>query len=277
VFPLKDNIPTDRLPIVTILLIAISVVVYFGFQHGGVLHGPRDSSIVRYGAIPYEVTHPGKHCATSGQLRDGALLETGGTVVCEGQRVQTTSGEQGTVAHTPGGPSTWLTLFTSMFLHGGILHLLGNMLFLWIFGATVEDSMARWRYALFYLAGGLAAVLLQVGFSPGSTAPTVGASGAIAAVLGGYILLYPRAKVVALVFVIFFFAPIELPAWLMLGFWFVEQALFAAASLGSPNGGGGVAYVAHVGGFVFGLLAIRTFVQRRKHIRLPPPALPALR
>jgi membrane associated rhomboid family serine protease len=273
VFPLKDNIPTDRLPIVTILLIAINVVVYFGFQHGGILHGPRESSIVRYGAIPYEVTHPGKHCATSAQLAGGVALETNGAVVCEGQQVRTTAGEE-TVGQTPGGPATVLTLVTSMFLHGGILHLLGNMLFLWIFGATVEDGMARWRYVLFYLLGGLAAVILQVGFSPSSTAPTVGASGAIAAVLGGYILLYPRARVVALVFVIFFFTLIELPAWLMLGFWFLTQALFAAASLGNPDGGGGVAYFAHIGGFAFGLLAIRAFAQRRKRMGPPPPPIP---
>jgi membrane associated rhomboid family serine protease len=274
VFPLKDNIPTDRLPIVTLLLIAMNVVVYFGFQHGGILHGPRESSIVRYGVIPYELTHPGKHCATSATLRDGTPLDTGGAVVCEGQHVQTSAGEV-TIARTPGGPATALTLVTSMFLHGGILHLLGNMLFLWIFGATVEDSMARWRYVLFYLLGGLAAAVLQVGFSPHSSAPTVGASGAIAAVLGGYILLYPRAKVVALVLIVFFFWLIELPAWLMLGFWFLVQALYAAAALGNPNGGGGVAYFAHVGGFAFGLLAIRSFAQRRKRLGPPPPPVPA--
>jgi membrane associated rhomboid family serine protease len=275
VFPLKDNIPTSRLPIVTILLIAINVVVYFGYQHGGIAHGPSDSSVVRYGLIPYEVTHPGDHCAETATLSGGAPLQTGGEVVCEGQRVTLSSGQPATVADTPGGPATALTLLTSMFLHGGILHLLGNMLFLWIFGATVEDSMRRPRFVLFYLLGGLAAVALQVGFSPDSTAPTVGASGAIAAVLGGYFVLYPRARVVTLVLIVFFFTLIELPAWLMLGFWFVEQALFAAASVGSPQGGGGVAYFAHVGGFVFGLFAIRALVRRRRRLG-PPPGFPAL-
>jgi rhomboid family protein len=273
VFPLKDNIPTDRLPLVTILLILVNVVVYFGFQHGGIAHGPSDASVVRYGVIPYEVAHPGKHCATSATLPGGAPLGTGGDVVCEGERVTLSDGQAVTVAHTPAGPSTWLTLLTSMFLHGGILHLLGNMLFLWIFGANVEDATGRPRFLLFYLLGGLAAVALQVAIDASSTAPTIGASGAIAGVLGGYILLYPRARVVTVVLLIFFFTLIELPAWVMLGIWFVEQALFAASSLGSPQGGGGVAYFAHVGGFVFGLLAIRAFAQRRKS--LPPPGLPA--
>jgi rhomboid family protein len=271
VFPLKDNIPTDRLPIVTILLILVNVLVYFGVQHGSIAHGPRDREIVRYGVIAYELTNPGKQCATSGALVGGREVQTSGSeVVCEGERVTLSDGQQATVERTPHGPSTWLTLLTSMFLHGSILHLLGNMIFLWIFGATVEDSMARWRYVLFYLLGGLAAIGLQVAFSPSSTAPTIGASGAIAAVLGGYTLLYPRARVVTVVFIILLFTLIELPAWLMLGLWFLEQAVFAASSLGTPQGGSGVAYAAHVGGFVFGLLAIRLFVQRRKH--WPPPA-----
>ena len=277
-FPLKDNIPTRRLPIATLLLIALNVVVYFGFQHGGILHGPSDASVVRYGLVPYEITHPGRHCATTATLPGGVPLGTAGAVVCEGQRVTLSDGRQVTVARTPGGPATGLTLLTSMFLHGGILHLLGNMLFLWIFGATVEDAMRRPRFLCFYLLGGLAAAALQIGFQPGSTAPTVGASGAIAAVLGGYILLYPRARVVTLVLIVFFFTLIELPAWVMLGVWFAEQALFAAASLGSPQGGGGVAYFAHIGGFVFGLFAIRAFVRRRRALGPPgaPGGLPAL-
>ena len=167
--------------------------------------------------------------------------------------------------------SAWLTLVTSMFLHGGILHLAGNMLFLWIFGTNVEDAMSRLRYVAFYLLGGLAAIGLQIAIDPSSPVPTVGASGAIAAVLGGYILLYPRARIVTVVFIIFFFTLIELPAWVMLGLWFLEQALVGGASLAQPAGGegGGVAYFAHIGGFLFGLLAIRAFAQRRK--RMPPP------
>ena len=231
-FPLKDNIPTDRLPIVTLLLIAANVFVYFFLQHGGLGHGPSNASVIDYGAIPAEVTHE--------------------------------QPDQGPIA-------SYLTLVTAMFLHGGILHLAGNMLFLWIFGTNVEDAMSRVRYVAFYLLGGLCAIGLQIAMDPGSTVPTVGASGAIAAVLGGYIVLYPRARIVTVVFIIFLFTLIELPAWVLLGFWFVEQALFTAGQLVQPtgSGGGGVAYAAHVGGFVFGLLAIRVFAQRRK--RMPPP------
>jgi membrane associated rhomboid family serine protease len=145
------------------------------------------------------------------------------------------------------------------------------MLFLWIFGNNVEDSMGPARFLLFYVAGGLAALALQVAVEPNSMAPTVGASGAIAAVLGGYVVLYPRARVLTLVLIILFFTVIELPAMAMLGLWFAEQAVFGAVGLTDPTGGGGgVAYFAHVGGFAFGLLAIRALATRRKPT--PPTA-----
>ena len=277
-FPLKDNIPTDRVPLLTILLILANVFVYFFVQGGGILDGPRNAEVVKYGAIPYEVTHSGERCGTSARLDDGARVETGGRVVCEGATVRLSDGTSARVESTgdSGGISAWLTLVTSMFLHGGILHLAGNMLFLWIFGTNVEDSMSRLRFVAFYLLGGLAAIGLQIAIDPGSTVPTVGASGAIAAVLGGYILLYPRARIVTVVFIFFFFTVFELPAWVMLGIWFLEQALVGASSLAQPAGGegGGVAYFAHIGGFVFGLLAIRAFAQRRKR-QSPSGAIPA--
>jgi membrane associated rhomboid family serine protease len=157
-----------------------------------------------------------------------------------------------------------------MFMHASILHIGGNMLFLWIFGNNVEDSMGPVKFLGFYILGGIAALALQVAIGPNSTAPTLGASGAIAAVLGGYIVLYPRARVLTLVLIILFFTVIELPAWVMLGVWFAEQAVFGAANLTNPTGGGGgVAYFAHVGGFAFGLLAIRLLATKRKTI--PPP------
>jgi membrane associated rhomboid family serine protease len=280
VFPLKDNIPTDRFPILTVLLIVANVFVYFFVQGGGIFDGPRDAEVVKYGAIPYEVTHPGDQCGTSARLEGGARLDTGGGVVCEGDTVRLSDGARATVESTSGGGgvSAWLTLVTSMFLHGGILHLAGNMLFLWIFGTNVEDAMSRVRYVAYYLLGGFAAIALQIVFDPSSTVPTVGASGAIAAVLGGYILLYPRARVVTLVFIVFIFTLIELPAWLMLGLWFVQQAFFGVAQVAQPageSGGGGVAYFAHIGGFVFGLLAVRAFAQRRKQQPPRAPAIPA--
>jgi membrane associated rhomboid family serine protease len=160
-------------------------------------------------------------------------------------------------------PSTILTILTGMFMHGGLLHILGNMLFLWIFGNNVEDSMNRAVFLLFYLAGGLVAMLAQTALDPNSTIPTLGASGAIAAVLGGYALLYPRARVLTLVFIIFFVTILRLPALLVLGAWFVLQLLdFSQVVSGPVGGGGGVAYLAHIGGFLFGLATIKLFATR---------------
>jgi membrane associated rhomboid family serine protease len=255
VFPLKDNIPTDRTAIVTIALIAINVIVYFVLQKGGILSGPSDSGVVDYGAIPYEITHPGKECAISAQQ-----------LVCEGQ--------PGVAGTAPDQPSTILTVFSAMFMHGSILHLAGNMLFLWIFGNNVEDSMGPVKFIVFYLLGGVVALAGQVIIEPNAAVPTIGASGAVAAVLGGYILLYPRARVVTLIFIVFFFTILELPAMLILGFWFLQQVAFGYFDLANPaGGGGGVAYFAHIGGFLFGLLAIKLLASRTKDYT-PPPKYP---
>lgn len=145
----------------------------------------------------------------------------------------------------------WHTALTSMFLHGGWMHLAGNMLFLWIFGDNLEDLMGHARYLGFYLLCGLAAAGLQVMADPGSPVPMVGASGAIAGVMGGYLLLFPRAKVDVLIIFIIFFRIFPIPAWIMLGLWFGMQ-LFSG--LASPGNAGGVAYWAHIGGFVAGLM-----------------------
>jgi membrane associated rhomboid family serine protease len=227
--PIKDNIPTDRFPLVTVCLILANAVVYvLAVAHGGsLISGPDAHELAKYGVSPEQITDP-----------------TG---------------------------RTWETVFTSMFLHASIVQIAGNMLFLWIFGNNVEDSTGRARVLAFYVVGGLAALALQVAVGPHSTAPTVGASGAIAAVLGGYIVLYPRARVLTLVLVILFFTVIEIPAMVMIGVWFAVQALFGAVGLTDPTGGGGVvADFAHVGGFVFGLLAIRALATRRKSV--PPTA-----
>ena len=194
---------------------------------------------VEYGAIPYEITHPGDQCVITD---DGTQIACGDV---QGEDL----------------PPTWLTLLTSIFMHGSLLHLAGNMLFLWIFGNNIEDSMGRIRFVLFYLLGGLVAVLAQTVLDTNSAIPTIGASGAIAAVLGGYAVLYPRARVVTLILIIIFFTIIELPALWVLGGWFVLQVLYGAADLANPvgEGGGGVAFFAHIGGFLFGLLAIRLF------------------
>jgi len=149
-----------------------------------------------------------------------------------------------------------LSVFTSMFLHGGLLHLGGNMLYLWIFGNNVEDAMGHGRFIVFYLLCGLAAALAQTFQAPDSTVPMIGASGAIGGVLGGYIMLFPRARILVLLPIIVFITVIRIPAVIVLGFWFVMQFLLSAATVGQ---GGGVAHWAHVGGFAAGVLLIIPF------------------
>ena len=152
----------------------------------------------------------------------------------------------------------WLTLVTAQFLHGGWLHLGGNMLFLWIFGNNVEDCLGHVKFLIFYLACGILASLSQWFFSSGSAIPSLGASGAIAGVMGAYILRYPQAKVLTLLPLGFFITTVRIPAFFFLGFWFVQQAFYGVASLNAPANigmeGGGVAYWAHAGGFVFGAI-----------------------
>jgi membrane associated rhomboid family serine protease len=274
VFPLKDNIPTERFPVVTVALIAINVFVFLFLQQPSGFSSVNDEIVVKYGAIPYELTHPGKHCAFGDRVTPtGELIPSHqGTVACEGTIVQTSQGPTEIRSIAGSEPSPWLKIFTAMFMHGGFLHIIGNMLFLWIFGNNVEDAMGPLKFIVFYLLSGIAALALQVAFNPDSAVPTIGASGAIAGVLGGYILLYPRARVLTLIFLIFFVTFIEVPAVVVLGLWFLEQLYFGAADLSNPTGGG-VAYFAHIGGFAFGLIFIRALATR---VRKPPePRLPA--
>jgi rhomboid family protein len=246
VFPLKDNIPTENFAVVTVALIVLNVLAYFFFQHGTITLGDPSSpayvnNLWDYAYIPRELTH-GDQC-----------IPRGDQVVCGDFR---------------GLPATWITLFTAVFMHGGLLHLGGNMLFLWIFGNNVEDSMGPVRFLVFYLLAGLAATAGQTLVGPNSPIPNIGASGAIAGVLGGYLLLFPRARVVTVVFIIFFFTILELPAMLFLVIWFAEQALFGYLGVLNPGeSGGGVAYFAHIGGFVFGLAAIKLFASERRRQR----------
>ena len=271
--PLRDNIPSDNFPVVTVAIIAINVLVFLFLQ------GPSFSlssgqeveskPIVEYGAIPYRITHPGDKCRFA-EVKGGTSQQEG--LFCENtskyREVATlpscARAAVGEVCHERiAQPPAFLTIFTSMFMHGGWLHIIFNMLFLWIFGNNIEDSMGGLRFAVFYLLGGLAAGVTQVAVSPDSTTPLVGASGAIAGVLGGYALLYPRARVLTLVFAFFIFV-VEIPALVMLGIWIFLQFLPAVGQLASPDVGsqGGVAYFAHIGGFIFGLLAIKMFANR---------------
>ena len=168
---------------------------------------------------------------------------------------------------------SWLaSVFVSMFLHGGWLHLAGNMLFLWVFGNNVEDRLGRITFLLLYVLGGLAATALQVAFDPNSAVPNVGASGAIAAVLGSYLVMFPRARIHTLVFFIFI-TSLQLPAVVVLVGWFVLQLFSGVGGMGNQLGGG-VAYWAHVGGFVFGLAVTWLFFRSRGRpdpYALPPP------
>lgn len=168
------------------------------------------------------------------------------------------------------GLQRWLPLLTSTFLHGGWWHLISNMLALYIFGDNIEDSLGRLRYTVFYICCGLAASLIHVLVNRGSQIPTVGASGAIAGVLGAYLLLFPQARVLTLVLVFYFLRPVQMPALLYLGLWFVSQLFNGLFSLGAADAlqTGGVAYWAHIGGFVFGLAVIRLIIPRQ---RIAPP------
>ncbi len=223
--PLYDDNPTRRRPVVTIGLI-IACVAVFAWQV--TLPGREgDIAIFSFGVIP-------------AVLFGIEELPPG-------------------VAQVP----AWTTIVTSMFMHGGFLHLGGNMLFLWIFGNNVEDSMGRGRFLLFYLLCGTAAALAQSLPDPTSTIPMVGASGAIGGVLGAYILLHPRANVRCLVWIIIFATIINVPAVIVLGFWFAGQVLSGVAT---PTSSGGVAFWAHVGGFVAGMVLIPFF--REKGVRL---------
>lgn len=240
-FPLKDHNPTRRRPYVTILFVAINVVV---FAYEMMLGSSVNDFVAAWGAIPYELT------------RFEDLVGPAG----------------GGFEHTPGPAFIPLTLISSMFMHGSVMHIFGNMLYLWIFGNNVEDVLGHVRFIFFYLLCGVLAGLAHVLFNPNSTVPTVGASGAVAGVLGAYMVMYPKARVLTLVFLGIFIRMMEVPAALLLLVWFVMQSLQGFLSLGVRELSGGVAWFAHIGGFVAGAvlslaLAGRTIREIRERSR----------
>jgi membrane associated rhomboid family serine protease len=158
----------------------------------------------------------------------------------------------------------WITILTSMFMHGSWSHILGNMVFLWAFGPEIEETMNPWRYGAFYLAGGAVAMLAQVAGAPGSTVPCLGASGAIAAVMGAFLVTYPRDKIRTILAIGWYIRVTFIPAALLIGFWFVIQLLSLGAVANVQSGG--VAYLAHIGGMVFGALAVRLFEDPRRRL-----------
>ena len=222
--PLHDNVPTRAFPLVTVTLIVTNFVVWFWELSGGGF----ERHVGDYSYYP---------CSVSDSCLPGA-------------------------GHLP----YWESAFTSMFMHASWGHVLGNMLFLWIFGNNVEDTFGRARFLLFYLAGGVAATALQsvvtlgYGTERDAEVPNLGASGAIAAVLGAYFVLIPWGRVLTFILPFFFF---ELPAIVFLGFWFLFQLVVGGFAFVQPQAGGGVAYFAHVGGFAFGLAAVKIFAAGR--------------
>ncbi len=226
--PLRDNVPTRSFPIVTTALIAANTVVWLLELRGTSV----EHDVLRYGFYP---------CSVSGPC----------------------------VAPAPPDRLPWYEgAFTSMFMHGSWAHLIGNMLFLWIFGNNVEESLGRIRFLVWYVLAGFAATALQTAITlhyaavQGASVPSVGASGAIAGVLGAYLFLLPGARVLTLVG---FFFPVEIPAILFLGFWFLFQLWEGNYSLTHPQAGGGIAFFAHVGGFLFGLVTIPFLARRPRY------------
>ena len=232
--PYHDENRTQRTAIVTVLIIAANVAAWI-FVQGAGADMPLAASVCNLGLIPGELT---------GLLPAGARFPMGDDLVCV-----TDPGRQvGNV-------------FTSMFLHGSWFHLLGNMWFLWLFGNNIEDSMTRPRFIVFYLLCGLAAAFTQVAIEPRSVVPMVGASGAISGVMGAYLVLYPRVRVFTLVPLGFFVTSVALPAWAMLLYWGVLQAAGGFTRIGGGDSGG-VAFWAHVGGFVAGIVLVTLFKRR---------------
>ncbi|MDP9227902.1 MAG: rhomboid family intramembrane serine protease [Actinomycetota bacterium] len=288
--PLKDNIPTDRFPVVTVAFIVINIAFFIWqltfsgepqLSEEPLNYSNINQSSLEYGAIPYRVTHPDEagDCAVGavGQADTSGNYEAG--VVCPGtpeyvKAEALDDSDPQSDLFIPVNQAPWyVTLFTSMFMHGGILHIAGNMLFLWVFGNNIEDSMGRLKFALFYLAAGIVALYSQALLDVNSTVPTIGASGAVAGVLGAYALLHPGARVLTLIFIIFFVTVVEIPALILLAIWFILQFLPALGQVATPEvgGGGGVAYFAHVGGFLFGLATIKLLANKRRD---PEPRLP---
>jgi membrane associated rhomboid family serine protease len=259
--PLKDNVPTRHLPILTLALIVANLAIFAWAEHAPAERLPTTLGVplrvsgftavtAEFGFVPCEVQDRCPH-------GDDTILlgyDNGRPVYAR-------------VHHVP----VLASVVTAMFMHGSWEHVLGNMLFLWIFGNNIEDRLGRRRFLVFYLLGGLTAALLQFLSGPGSDVPNIGASGAIAAVLGGYLILYPRAAVITYIPPIFFF---PLPAVLFLIGWIVLQ-IYAVGYVQVGSAGGGVAYYAHIGGFVFGLATIRWWVRQNEGRTRPPAAWPA--
>ncbi len=257
--PIRDVNPTTRTSWITLALIAANVVVFLLWQPTFAANSETRTFFFFYcnALVPWEITHQTSLAEGGAAARDAIEADLGPQL---GPGV---GGDlQQELQQRCADKDVNLSIPVSMFLHGGWLHIAGNMLFLWIFGNNVEDRLKRPLFIAFYFLGGLAATALQLAFGPNSTIPNVGASGAIAAVLGAYLVLFPRARVYTIV-IFFFITAIELPAVAVLGFWFVLQLFSGVGSIGGDVSTGGVAYWAHVGGFAFGAAVAWLFFRGR--------------
>ena len=273
--PLRDNVPARGFPLITVTLIAISLVAFlwqltlsdsrastFNLAQAGV--SERDAATIERGAIPFRLTHPGSHC--------GATAER---IVCgEGALTTVDDSELVRVPRNLRSPATWTTPISSLFMHVDLLHLVVNMLFLLIFGRTLEASLGRGRFALFYLGAGLAAIGLQTLFEPNAADPIIGASGAVAGVLGAYAVSYPRARIVGLALVPLFATPVEFPAIALVVAWFLLQLIPGVAQLATPDAAeGALAYVTCVATFALGAAAARLLIREPIGFERPRTAI----
>lgn len=259
--PVRDDNPTRHTPYATLAIIALNVVAFLLWQP--TFESEREQARFFYcnALIPYEV------------INQENLVEAGDEAPAAGEQAVD---ELDLDRECP--DKSWLaSVFASMFLHGGWLHIGGNMLFLWVFGNNVEDKLRPVLYVLFYLAAGIAATIAQVALVHGgvnAVVPNIGASGAVAGVLGAYLVMFPKRRVLTLV-MFFFITFIYLPAFVVLGLWFVLQAISGVTSLSeSVNAGGGIAFWAHIGGFVFGAGLALLFFPKERFRAVPPPARP---
>ena len=233
-FPYKDENPTYLTPVVTVGIVLLNAAAWLVIQGAGT-EPALTRSVCELGLIPGDLL---------GRVPDGYESPLG----------------QGMACVLDGAPA-WHTTLTSMFLHGGWFHLIGNMWFLWVFGNNIEDAMGHARFVPFYLLCGLLAAAAQVAAGPSSPVPMVGASGAISGVMGAYLVLYPRVRVHTLIFLGFFLTRVTLPAWAMLLYWGLFQVVGSLPALAGGATGGGVAFVAHLGGFMAGVVLIKLFAR----------------
>ncbi|MEO7196864.1 MAG: rhomboid family intramembrane serine protease [Solirubrobacterales bacterium] len=270
--PLKDNIPSRKFPLITALLITLNLLVSLWQLTLSDTHAPtlelaragvsqRDAATIERGAIPFRLAHPGSHC--------GATAER---IVCgEGELTAVDDSNLVRVPDDLESPAWWTTPFSSMFMHVDLLSVAINMLFLLIFGRTIEATVGRGRFALFYFVAGLIAIGIQTLLDPGGTGPIIGTSGALAAVLGAYAATYPRARVVGLVLVPLFATIVQVSAMILIGAWFILQLVPDIGQLVTPDtADSGLTYLAYAITFLLGAATARLLI--RRPITLPPAA-----